>query len=157
MSSVKSPLAERLNEELGAVRAELTRLDSKCSTLAGLSGAALAFVATRVTGHGPMLTKVPLVIAGVALAAAAVVLLATVLRPRFGPTGFNRYAVMTATQIRALLETHTGDEDTDRARDLYILSSFARRKNRRLRLAVDLIIAAVALVALGMAMGALTA
>jgi hypothetical protein len=149
-------LTERLNEELAAVRAELTRLDSKCSTLAGLSGAALAFVAARVAGHGPVLAKVPLVAAGATLAAAAVVLLATVLRPRFGPTGFNRYAAMTATQIRTLLETRTGDEDTDRARDLHILSAFARRKNRRLRLAVDLITAAVALIALGMAIGALT-
>jgi xanthine/uracil permease len=155
MSSVKSPLTERLNEELAAVRTELTRLDGKCSTLAGLSGAALVFVAARVAGHGPMLAKVPLVVSGVALAAAAVVLLATVLRPRFGPTGFNRYAVMTATQIRTLLESSAGDEDTDRARDLNILSGIARTKNRRLRMAVDLIITAVVLIALGMCIGAL--
>lgn len=150
-----APLTVRLNEELAAVRAELTRLDGKCSTLAGLSGAALAFVAARTAGHGALVVKVPLVAAGAALAAAAVVLLTMVLRPRFGPTGFNRYAVMTSDQIRKALETGSDDGDAGRTRDLHILSTFARRKNRRLRLAVDLIVIAVVLITLAMGAGAL--
>lgn len=154
--SADTSLTTRLDEELAAVRGELTRLDGKCSTLAGLAGAALAFVVARTAEHGPVLAKIPLAVAGVALAAAAVVLLATVLRPRFGPTGFNLYATMTAGQIRHLMQTCVGDDATCRARDLRILSSFARTKNRRLRLAVDLIIAAVVLIALGMTFGALT-
>lgn len=148
--TTENPVTVRLNEELTAVRTELTRLDGKSSTLAGLAGAALAFVVARTASHGPIIAKVPLVLAGTALAAAAVVLLASVLRPRFGPTGFNRYAAMSEYQIRDLLEKRTGDQDTERARDLHILSVLARRKNRRLRLAVDLIIAAVVLIALGM-------
>lgn len=40
--STDTPLTTRLNEELAAVRGELVRLDGKCSTLAGLAGAALA-------------------------------------------------------------------------------------------------------------------
>ena len=50
-------LTDRLCEELAAVRGELTRLDAKCSTLAGLAGAALAFVVTQ-TGSGTLLARV---------------------------------------------------------------------------------------------------
>lgn len=133
----------RLNEELSAVRGELARLDGKCSTLAGLAGAALAFVVTRATAHTPGLAKVCLAGAGGALAASTVVLLAAILRPRLGRTGFNRYAERTPEEICKLL--NDSDDDTDRARDLEILSHIARSKNRRLRMAVDLIVVAVVL------------
>jgi Family of unknown function (DUF5706) len=141
-------LTDRLNEELAAVRGELTRLDGKCSTLAGLAGAAVAFVLTR-TAHGPLTSRLLLATAGIALATAAVVLLGTVLRPRFGPT-FCRFAAMTSTEICSLLGGRAGADDIDRARDLEVLSGIARTKNRRLRLAVDLIVTALALITAGM-------
>ena len=154
-ASADASLTIRLNEELAAVRTELTRLDGKSSTLTTLAGAALAFVVAHTAGHAPIAVKVPMVIAGIAVACAAVLLLATVLRPRLGPTGFNRYSTMTSAQICALLKTGTG-ADADRAKDLEILSRFARVKNLRYRLALDLTVTGVALIALAMAIGLLT-
>ena len=49
---------------------------------------------------------------------------------------------MTAAEICALLTVQHGTGDADRAQDLEVLSGIAHRKNRRLRLAVDLIAAA---------------
>src|SRR4051812_30184071 len=89
---------ELLCGELAAVRGELSRVDAKCATLTGLAGAAAAFLTTRIHTATPLLTRLLLAAAGIGLAAAAVLLLAGVLRPRTGTTGFRRWAAMNDQQ-----------------------------------------------------------
>lgn len=138
-----------LMEELAAVRAELTRTDAKCSTLAGLTGAAAAFIATQ-TSKAPLLTRSLLGLAGVLLVTAAIVLLLGVLRPRLGSTGFRRYTHMTAAQIDLHFQQPQSPSE-----DLRILSTICDAKNRLLRRAVDLTACGVALIGLAVAAGVL--
>src|SRR4051794_39649688 len=102
---------ELLSGELAAVRGELSRVDAKCATLTGLAGAAAAFLTTRIHTATPLLTRLLLAAAGIGLAAAAVLLLAGVLRPRTGTTGFRRWSAMNDHQI------NTHFTDLDRAFD----------------------------------------
>ncbi|RAY16374.1 hypothetical protein DPM19_05710 [Actinomadura craniellae] len=136
-----------LADELAAVRGELVRIDAKCATLAGLSGAALAFLVTQTGTAEPWPVRALLAAAGIALAAAAVLLLAGVLRPRLGCTGFLRYATQSAPEIRRglmLLNPHGVEEH--QATELLVLSRIARAKNVRLRRSVDLMTAGLVLV-----------
>jgi hypothetical protein len=151
----------RLAEELAAVRGELARVDGKCSTLAGLAGAAAAFTASQ-SGHGPLAVRAILAAAGVAFTAAVLVLLLTVLRPRLGTAGWCRYAAMTAEQAGHLAEhgRHGSPECAVQAddfgpADLLALARIADAKFRRLRLAVDLLAAGVVLLCAGMLAAAL--
>ncbi|RSN53317.1 Pycsar system effector family protein [Actinomadura sp. WAC 06369] len=142
-----------LAAELAAVRAELARVDAKCGTLAGLAGAAVAFVATQVT-RGPVPMRITLGAAGLVLAAAAVVLLACVLRPRLGASGFRRWVAMDAVQVADCHMEADQDLITSwQCEDLVVLSRICDRKNRRLRLAVDLIAFGVLLIAAGVVVG----
>lgn len=43
-----------ITKEVEGVRGELIRVDNKASTLAGLTGAAVAFIATQVAGSAPL-------------------------------------------------------------------------------------------------------
>ena len=83
--------------ELAAVRAELPRVDAKCSTMTSLTMAGMAFVATQVT-HGPAEVRVLWGAAALALAAATLTLLA-VIKPRRGATGFRLYARLSPATI----------------------------------------------------------
>lgn len=142
-----------LTAELGAVRSELGRIDAKCSMLAGLSGAIAAFTVTQVTGQSAVVARVFFAAAGLALTAAAMILLLAVIRPRLGPAGFCRYTEMTTNEVKGLFCAGSVDADWIEATDLQHLSKLAKRKYVRLRLAVDFIAAGVALVALGAALG----
>ncbi|HMH91887.1 MAG TPA: hypothetical protein VK586_12495, partial [Streptosporangiaceae bacterium] len=64
---------------------------AKCSTLAGLAGAAAAFTASQAAGHTPLAMRAITAAAGLAFTAAVLVLLVAVLRPRLGPAGWCRY------------------------------------------------------------------
>lgn len=139
-----------LSSELAAVRGELTRVDAKSATLAGLAGVGLAFLVTQ-TGHGPLAARLALAAAGTVLAAATELLL-MVLRPRLGSTGFRRYAAMAPAEIRALFAAAvivngpddragrlpSGLVDGIEADDLQVLSDIVNRKYRALRTSVDL-------------------
>jgi hypothetical protein len=131
--------------ELAAVRGELIRVDGKCATLAGLAVAALAFVLTQASVRTPLVERVLLVTAAVALAAAALVLLLRVLRPAFGPTGFCRWAGMSPAEIQAELADVA--EDFHQAAEVAVLSRLADRKFRALRTAIHLLVVAVVLIA----------
>jgi len=144
-----------LAEELLAVRAELTRTDTKCSTLAGLAGAAAAFIATQINNHTPLPVRSLLGLAGVLLVAATVALLLGVLRPRLGSTGFRRYARMSPSQIGSLFHQDHEHSQHDQAEDLQVLSRICDVKNRRLRHAVDLIASGLALIGLAVVAGAI--
>jgi Pycsar effector protein len=151
-----------LSEELAAVRAELARVDAKCATLAALAGAAAAFTATQAA-HGPLAVRAAAAAAGLAFTAAVLVLLLAVLRPRFGGSGFCRYAALSQLAIRDLARYGwTDDVQHGRPRleahvlgpsDLSVLSKLAYAKYRRLRLAVDLMSAGVALLAAAVVAG----
>ncbi|MDL4777871.1 Pycsar system effector family protein [Actinomadura xylanilytica] len=150
-----------LADELGAVRQEMTRLDGKVSTLVAISGAGLAVLTSQIS-RGPAPVRVMLAAAGLALAAAAVVLLAGILRPRLGRGGFNLWAGLSVEQIERLFTVgHLGPEDGRSLAvgwlapaDLHVLSVLVQRKQRLLRIAVDLLAVAVALIAVALIVGA---
>jgi hypothetical protein len=142
-----------LADELAAVRGELVRVDAKCATLAGLSGAALAFLVTQTGTGEPLPVRVLLAGGGVAMACAAVLLLAGVLRPRLGSTGFLRYAGQTVTEIRYDLPDSENGVERHQASELQVLSRIARAKNRKLQRAVDLMVAGLVLVGVALVVG----
>ena len=143
--------ATPLSVELAAVRAELPRVDAKCSTLAGLTMAGLAFLSTQVS-HGPMVVRVLMGAAGVVLAAATLVLLVAVIRPRMGTTGFRLYAGMSPERVRELFAEQVGAAGRQE-HDLVVLSSITDRKYRNLRIAVDLTAVAVVFTAVAILAG----
>lgn len=145
-------MTEALRDELAAVRAELTRVDQKCGTLAGLAGAAAAFLATQVTGSAPNAERVILALAGLILAAATMLLLAGVLRPRLGTTGFRYWARLDPTTIAEQV-TKPGASVRLGTADLQTLAKICDAKYTRLRWAVDLIIGAVGLIGVGLVVG----
>ncbi|MCO6011734.1 DUF5706 domain-containing protein [Actinoallomurus purpureus] len=137
--------------ELAAVRAELPRVDAKCSTLTGLAMAGLAFVATQVT-HGPSVVRALMGAAGVVLAAATLALLA-VIKPRFGRTGFRLYARLSPDILREVLADQAAAVSLQE-RDLITLSQIVHRKYLGLWAAVALTAVAVVLAAAAIVTGA---
>lgn len=142
-----------ITNEITAVRGELTRVDAKCATLTGLSGAALAFLVTQINSpHTALTVRVLLSAAGVVLAGATLVLLLAVLRPRLGSTGFRHFSKLTDQDI---IEHFGNGKTAEKAQrdDLRILSGIANRKFLGLRIAVDLIAFAVILIAFALILG----
>ncbi len=82
------------------------------------------------------------------------VLLACVLRPRLGSSGFRRWAAMDRREVADCHMEADRDLITSwQCEDLVVLSRICDRKNRRLRLAVDLIAFGVLLIAAGVVAG----
>jgi hypothetical protein len=156
------PAAQTLASELAAVRGELARIDSKCATLAALTGAAAVYAAGQA-GRGPVAARAATALAGLVFGASVLVLLLTVLRPRLGTSGFCRWARLSADEIRGgwrdAAEGVTGQRtahaaDAQDAETLRALSVIAVTKYRRLRLAVDLAAAGVVLLGAAAVAGA---
>ncbi|SCL39216.1 hypothetical protein GA0074692_5283 [Micromonospora pallida] len=124
------------------VRAELVRVDSKASTLMAVAGAAVTVgVAVLARADLPALAMAAGVVT-VALVGTAVALLACAVRPSLGGShGLVHYAtavpgdLMTEATAPPLVTT------AEQARHLVWLSRTAMRKYRRVRLAVDLLVA----------------
>ncbi|MEV5408586.1 Pycsar system effector family protein [Thermopolyspora sp. NPDC052614] len=144
-----------LRGETGSVRTELTRIDAKASALIGWAGAAVAVVSAAATvATVPLLSKALTVGAAGLLVAAAGLLLA-IIRPRVprkGAVGFAaiagaRGAEEVLEQVPILIE----DQCRQAAAELLLLSRIARDKYRRLRLAVDLLLAALLVLAAALA------
>lgn len=139
---------------------ELGRLDTKCGALAGLTGAGATFLASTMpakTGTGVLIM---LTGASLMLGLATVVLLKT-MRPRLGPTGFNRYAVGDPAELAAELDAEAaaaadGGCSVPAAQNLQILSQICVRKNRMLAAAIDMVIVAVVFIAAAAVLAALT-
>ena len=132
---------EIVHEELAAVHAELERVDSKSSILLGFAAGSLLVASVPLpAGLGGLLIK-----AGVGLAAASIVPLLAVVRPRLGTGGFPRHARRTVAQVRA--ELSKVNPRIWRCEQLKVLSSIAVRKFKLLRLASTL--QALALVVAG--------
>jgi hypothetical protein len=139
--------------ELAAVRAELPRVDAKCGTLTGFTMAGLGFLATQVT-HGPIVMRVLMGAAAVALAAATLVLLA-VIKPSSGSTGFRMYARLSPDVVREVLADEAAVADLAE-RDLVTLSKIVHGKYAGLWAAVALTAVAVVLAAIAIVVGVAT-
>ena len=138
------------DDEINHVQGQISRADTKASILTGLSLAALtggAALASKAHLHG-------VAVAGAVLTAcligAALILLGWAIRPDLrGNHGFVRWAATPdAKALKFQLETanrgSVADEQLDCARQLWTLAQSAQLKYRRIRLAVDLLGAALA-------------
>lgn len=137
-------MAVVLTDEIASAQAQIGRADTKASILTGLALAAL----TGGTALAHSLHLHGLAVAGAVLAlafdAAALVLLGTAIRPDLrGYYGFVRWADQpTVTDLHhALLDSDPSD---DGLCHLWLICRSAERKYRRIRLAVDLLAAALA-------------
>lgn len=117
------------------MRAELARVDAKASMLLALAGAGLAVTAPLLAGDAPGHWPVR---AGAAVAVAALLVLLSVVRPRIAPTA--PFVALTSPGWEP-------QGQGERARDLARLTTV---KFTRVRLAVDLLTAAVLLVGAGL-------
>ncbi|MEV4180686.1 Pycsar system effector family protein [Streptosporangium canum] len=147
--------AADLIAEATAARTELARTDTKAGIVLAFAGTAFSVLAAlTVLASGLALPgRVGLGIAVVLLAAASAVAL-TVIRPslpRHGGTGFVSHAQ--AADVDDLLEQLADDPETRRGRDVIRLSQIARAKYRGLRLAVDLMLAALVVVVASLPLG----
>ncbi|TLP66518.1 Pycsar system effector family protein [Microbispora triticiradicis] len=142
---------DHLRAEADAARAELARIDGKSAALIGWSGTGFAVIsaAATLTTLPPVATGT--VVAGACLLAAAVAVLLTVIRPRIPRHGGTGFVALAALRDGAeLLETVSADLGTQpgqAAAHVLMLSRIALAKYRRLRLAVDLLLAALVVLA----------
>ena len=138
-------------DEMTVVQAQIGRADTKASILTGLSLAALTggtAVASKAHLDGFAVTGAALT-AG--LIAAALILLGAAIRPALGGNyGFVRWAAAPdAHHLRKDLARKSADEAQEAdAAHLLLMARSARCKYQRIRLAVDLLGAAVATAAL---------
>ncbi|WP_367140651.1 MULTISPECIES: Pycsar system effector family protein [Streptomyces] len=138
---------KNLDDACAAVVQEISRTDSKSSLLLAFNGAVLAGLASVSDKDLPPTTKVFGALAIITLAAAAALLL-LVVRPRLrgdDQASFPYWARLDEHEIRACME------DDTRAARIQALSTLAVRKFTQLRRAVDLSLAALALLALAAA------
>lgn len=139
-----SVIDKNLDTACSAVVNEIGRTDGKSSLLLAFNGAVLAGLASVADKDLPLVTKVFGALAVLALGTAAVLLL-LVIRPRLrgnDRASFPHWARLDEDEIRACM-----DGDTRAAR-IRVLSVLAVRKFTHLRRAVDLSLAALALLAL---------
>ncbi|MEV8529208.1 Pycsar system effector family protein [Streptomyces sp. NPDC052000] len=148
-SPAPAPLApcdpgQNLDEALHDVESKINRTDSKASLLLAFDGAALAGLASIADKQLPLPSRLVGGAAVLALVAAAVLLL-LVVRPNLGGKsrtvreGFPRWAQLSEDALLAAMR-----EDT-RVMRVRTLSIIAVAKFERLAHAVDLILAALAL------------
>ncbi|MFE7614338.1 Pycsar system effector family protein [Streptomyces sp. NPDC057496] len=143
-ASTESPMTDKnLSAGCADTAAEIARTDSKASLLLAFDGAVLAGLASLADKPLPLPARIVGATAGLALVAAAVLLL-LVVRPRLGgrtpaPGSFPYWAQLDADAIRASMNTDT------RAARIKALSAIAVVKYRRLDHAVDTILVALAL------------
>ncbi|MCT2546256.1 Pycsar system effector family protein [Streptomyces atratus] len=148
-----TPADRNLDAACTAVTGEIARTDSKASLLLAFDGATLAGLASIADKDLPVFTQAVGGLAVLALAAAAVLLL-LVVRPNLGNggrtirEGLPYWARLEESELRQSMT-----EDTRAAR-VKALSILAVRKFQGLARAVDIILTALALLALA-AIGAL--
>lgn len=143
LSTESSVTDKNLDAACTAVTTEIVRTDNKASLLLAFDGAVLAGLASLADKDLPLPAQLVGGAAGLALAAAAVLLL-LVVRPNLGgrtpaPGSFPYWARLDAAAIRASM-----DDDTRGAR-IKALSTIAVAKYQRLARAVDTILASLAL------------
>ncbi|MGW1189310.1 Pycsar system effector family protein [Streptomyces sp. NPDC002559] len=146
MNTTASTESATMNKNLDVgcadVAAEIARTDSKASLLLAFTGAVLAGLASLADKPLPLPAQIFGATAGLALGAAAVLLL-LVVRPRLGgrtpaPGSFPYWAQLDADAIQTSMTTDT------RAARIKALSVIAAAKYRRLDHAVDTILVSLA-------------
>lgn len=148
-----------LRAETDAARAELARIDGKAAALIGWAGTAFAVVSAAATVTTLPTAATAAIVAGAGLLAAAVAVLLTVIRPRIprhGGTGFVRIArLRDREQLQELVPVTPTAQRSQAANDVLMLSRIALAKYRCLRLAVDLLLAALVVLAAALPLGVL--
>jgi pycsar effector protein len=142
-----SNVDKNLDIGCASVSSEIARTDGKASLLLAFNGAVLAGLASVADKDLPPAAKTFGALAALALAAAAVLLL-LVVRPRLrgdDKASFPYWARLDEDQIRA------GMDGDNRAAHIKVLSTLAVRKFTHLQRAVDLSLAALALLTLAAA------
>jgi len=136
------------SQPIAEVQAQIARVDTKASILAGLSLAALtggSALAGKAHLHGVAVVAAVLAAAPVV---AALVRLGAALRPALGGNyGFVRWASLPGVLALRHHLLHA-DPDADGVEQLWLLARSARRKYLRVRQAVDLLGTAMAFAAL---------
>ncbi|MGV9596092.1 Pycsar system effector family protein [Streptosporangium sandarakinum] len=147
---------EVLERESAAVRAELARVDAKSGLLLSWAGGAFAIVAALgVTGAGrlPGPAAVGLWSSAALLAAAAAVLL-TAVRPRIPRDGGMGFVVHATAGNDAELLYRLDLSETGRlqeaAHEVWLLSRLTVAKYRTIRVAVDLLLLALVVLAVAL-------
>ncbi|MFI6513325.1 Pycsar system effector family protein [Streptosporangium sp. NPDC050855] len=141
--------ATDLIAEAAAARSELARTDTKAGLLLSVAGtAASVLLGLGVLASGMLPAGRVGLGAAVALLAAAAATVLTVIRPSLprpgSGTGFTAHA--TLDDAEQLLSALADDPETRRAKDVIRLSQIAAAKYRRLRVATDLMLLALAVV-----------
>ncbi|MFE0532036.1 Pycsar system effector family protein [Micromonospora parva] len=149
MTTTTNPPADLhtdLRAEIASVETQLGRVDAKAGLLLGLSGAgATAGPVVVPSAHLAMPSALAAWMAVAALTAAAA-LLALAVRPTLAvasgnPSGFLRYAAQAPARVLAeLADRRTADR---LAAHLVDLAAITARKYRRIRLAVDAMLAGI--------------
>ncbi|MEV4044266.1 Pycsar system effector family protein [Streptomyces sp. NPDC049744] len=140
-----SHLDQNLDSALAAVAGEIGRTDAKASLLLAFTGAALAGLASIVGRDLPTATKAVGALAVLALGAAAVLLL-LVVRPTL--RGDDRASFPYWARLRDDHSVRATMHNDTRAARVRVLSAIAVSKFRGLRLAIDCILVALALLVL---------
>jgi pycsar effector protein len=143
-------VADTLTDEITAVRDELRKADTKALGLLALFGAALAGVIALTRTQVSTPAAVLLHLAALPIGAALVALLLTVRPNLSGTTGFLRWATYRRqpTAVLADLAATPGPVPAVLAAELVHLSVLALGKHQRVRLAVVLLLAGLALLGL---------
>jgi hypothetical protein len=147
-STLPAPSIDKnLDDACASVANEISRTDGKSSLLLAFNGAVLAGLASIADNDLPLPAKVFGAAAVLALGAAAVLLL-LVVRPRLSGADRASFPYWAQLDEDAIRDCMQGDP---RAARIRVLSSLAVRKFVHLRRAVDLNLAALALLALAAA------
>jgi len=142
-----------LGESISTTVTELSRADGKAGILLGWAGAAVALVTTAATSRRFSAGPAALVWTSDVLLAAAVVLLLATVRPNLRTrTGWMRYATLEPAAI--LREAYIDGAPEATARRVRDLARIAYGKYVRLRLAVDLVYVAGAFLMAGLLLAA---
>jgi hypothetical protein len=143
-------LVDTLTDELAAVRDELRKADTKALGLLALFGATLAGVIALTRTQVSTPAAVLLHLAALPIGAALVALLLTVRPDLSGCTGFLRWAAYrrNPAAVVADLDAESGPVPVVLAVELVHLSVLALGKHQRVRLAVVLLLAGLALLGL---------
>ncbi|MFD6417036.1 Pycsar system effector family protein [Streptomyces sp. NPDC060194] len=134
--------SENLNDALGTVTSELVRADAKANIALALSSVGLGFVVTRDHSDQALAVLIIGALGATCLMVASVVLLMTV-RPvhidDVSAEGWSRWAVMQPAALRAHMRIDL------RAERVAFLARAVKAKFRKLRIAVNFILAGVVL------------
>jgi hypothetical protein len=143
-------LSAAIANGVGEARAEVTRTDTKAGTLLTLATGALALMVTLGTrGHHLSLGACVAMWCAAALDGAAALALLSVVRPRLSRGGMlGDHAALLRLDDDAQLDRWQRDR-------LALMSGLAHTKHRRVRIAVDLLVASLATLAIAAALALL--